>query len=139
MRIQIQRILVATLLAWSSAISTAAAADTPRMVIEIYRIAPGQHEEFLKFIAAWDQVNVEAGVAPRQLFVHQNGASWDFLLLQPAEYSDEVNEKLGAAAERLGLPRGGKFFVAIRKYIVEHSDTEVSGPTTAAEWLKKLD
>src|SRR5271156_2397428 len=49
------------------------------VAIEIYRIAPGQQEAFLKFIALCDQVNIAAGVPPRQLYVHQEGASWDFL------------------------------------------------------------
>jgi hypothetical protein len=53
----------------------ARADDVPNKVIEIYRIAPGQHENFLKLIALYDQASKEAGVAPRQLYVHQDGAS----------------------------------------------------------------
>jgi len=112
--------------------------DSKEMVIEIYRVAPGKHEEFLRQIALFDRANAEAGLPPRQLFVHEDGASWDFVLLQPAHHTDEENAKLDAAYKKLGLPQGAKFFVTFRQLIAEHTDTFVEA-TTAAEYLKKLD
>lgn len=117
----------------------ASAADVPTMQVEIYRIAPGQHVNFLKLIALYDQANIEAGLPPRQLYVHQDGADWDFLIIQSAEdWTDEQRTKFRAALSRLGAPQGAQFFVEIRKFMTEHTDTVVSGPTTAADWLKKL-
>ena len=119
--------------------SSARAADVPTMQVEIYRIAPGQHVAFLKLIAMYDAANVEAGLPPRQLFVHQDGANWDFLILQSAEdWTDEQRTKFRAALKRMGAPTGADFFVEVRKFIAEHTDTVVSGPTTAADWLKTL-
>jgi hypothetical protein len=116
----------------------AAAAETTEFVIEIYRIAPGKHEEFLRAIASYDQANAEAGLPPRQLYVHSGGASWDFILIQPAQHTDEENSKLDAAFRKLGLPQGNRFFVSFRQYLLEHTDTNAT-KTTAAEFLKKLD
>jgi hypothetical protein len=113
-------------------------ADSKDMVIEIYRVAPGKHEEFLREIALYDRANAEAGLPPRQLFVHQGGASWDFLILQPANHTDEESEKLDAAFKKLSIPQGAKFFVNFRQLIAEHTDTNVEA-TTAADYLKKLD
>jgi hypothetical protein len=107
------------------------------VAIEIYRIAPGQQEAFLKFIALCDQVNIAAGVAPRQLYVHQDGASWDFLLIQPEDYTPEQDAALRAAGQKLGLPTGANFFFEIRRYIAEHTDTAALGPTTAADYLAR--
>ena len=107
------------------------------VAIEIYRIAPGQQEAFLKFIALCDRVNIAAGVAPRQLYVHQDGASWDFLLIQPEDYTPAQDAALRAAGERLGLPTGANFFFEIRRYIAEHTDTAALGPTTAADYLAR--
>ena len=107
------------------------------VAIEIYRIAPGQHEAFLKFIALCDRVNTEAGVPPRQLYVHQDGASWDFLLIQPEDYTPEQDAALRAAGQKLGLPTGANFFFEIRKFITEHTDTAALGPTTAAAYLAR--
>ena len=135
MRTRLRLSLLAAVLAF--ACFGSAFADETEVVIEIYRVAPGKHEEFLRQIALYDQANVEAGLAPRQLYVHSSGASWDFILIQPSGYTDEQNKKLSAAYRKLGVPGGGKFFLSIRQYLLEHSDT-VAGKTTAAEWLKTL-
>lgn len=121
------------------ALGAAAHADPSQKVVEIYRIAPGQHVAFMRFIALCDQANKDAGLPPRQLYVHQDGAGWDFLLIQPADVTAEQSKALDAAYKRLKLPQGAKFFVAIRQFMLEHSDTFVSGPTTAADWLATLD
>jgi hypothetical protein len=113
-------------------------AESKDMLLEIYRIAPGKHEEFLRHLALLDQANVEAGLPPRQLYVHRDGASWDFVLIQPARNTEEQNAKLGEAFKRLGIPGGAKFFIHFRTLIAEHTDTFVE-QTTAAEYLKKLD
>lgn len=128
-------LMLLTLGLWGSP----AGADSGERQIEIYRIAPGQHAAFLRFIALCDQANLRAGLPPRQLYVHQDGASWDFILIQSEDVTPEQSKALDAAYKALGVPQGGKFFVAIRQFIVEHTDTVATGPTTAAEWLKKLD
>lgn len=125
------------------AISTAALAQDPApdlpqtqdMLIEIYRIAPGKHREFLEAIASYDEANRLAGLPPRQLYVHQDGANWDFLLIQPAKTPEDKREALDTAWEKLGLPSGPDFFFTFRSMIAEHSDTFVGGPTTAANYL----
>lgn len=133
------RILAAFLalaLASPVAAQTAAAPkEFPKSLVEIYRIAPGQHEAFLRFIARTDAVNVEAGLPPRQLYVHSDGEGWDFMLIQPAETPADKRAALDAAWEKSGLPSGADFFFEIRKYIAEHSDTFAKGPTTAADFL----
>jgi hypothetical protein len=121
----------------ASAAPARAGPTSASVAIEIYRIAPGQHEAFLKFIALCDQVNLAAGVAPRQLYVHQDGASWDFLLIQPEDYTPAQDAALRAAGQRLGLPTGANFFFEIRRYIAEHTDTAALGPTTAADYLAR--
>jgi hypothetical protein len=110
-------------------------ADVPRMLVEIYRVAPGQHTAFLEAIAKYDEANKMAGLPARQLYVHSDGASWDFMLIQPAETPDDKKAALNAAWTKLGLPTGADFFLSFRQYIAEHTDTFVSGPTTAADYL----
>jgi hypothetical protein len=107
----------------------------PRVQIEIYRIAPGAHADFLKLIARYDEANRIAGLPPRQLYVHQDGASWDYVIIQPADTTAEQDKKLAAAAKQLGIPQGANFFFEIRRFIAEHTDTSAIGPITAAEWL----
>jgi hypothetical protein len=106
-----------------------------RQLVEIYRIAPGQHQAFLEFIVKTDEANRIAGLPPRQLYVHADGADWDFILIQPAETPPGKQAALDAAWDKVGLPSGADFFLEIRKYIAEHSDSFAKGPTTAAEFL----
>lgn len=112
-----------------------AAEPVPRMLVEIYHIAPGQHTAFLEAIAKYDQANRMAGLPPRQLYVHSDGASWDFMFIQPAETPPNKVAALDAAWEKLGLPTGADFFLSFRQYIASHEDTFVNGPTTAADYL----
>jgi hypothetical protein len=106
--------------------------------IEIYRIAPGQQEAFLRFSAKCDEANRLAGVPPRQLYVHQDGADWDFLVIQPSELPPEKSAALAKAWKEVGLPSGANFFFEIRKFIAVHTDTATTGPTTAADYLASM-
>lgn len=118
-------------------VPVASASDKPvaRKLVEIYRIAPGQHVAFLEMIARGDEANRLAGLPPRELYVHQDGASWDFMLIQPAETPKDKAAALDAAWDKLGLPSGVDFFCEFRKFILEHTDTFVLGPTSAVEYL----
>jgi hypothetical protein len=113
--------------------------EPPKMIVEIYRVAPGKHEDFMRMIALFDEANRRAGLSPRQLYVHQDGASWDFMFIQPAETPEGKQQALADAYKALKTPTGPDFFVKFRAFIAEHTDTFVSGPTSAADWLKKLD
>lgn len=103
--------------------------------IEVFRIAPGKHEEFLKFIAKADAVNVSVGLPPRQLYVHSEGASWDYLFIQPSETPTEKLPALEKAWVAAGLPKGANFFFLLRQFVAEHEDTTTKGPTTASAFL----
>jgi len=115
--------------------SRTATPEVPRKLVEIYRIAPGQHTAFLEFIARCDEANRRAGLPPRELYVHSDGAAWDFLIIQPASTPDDKRAALDAAWDALGLPSGANFFLQFRQFIAEHDDTFVRGPTTAADYL----
>lgn len=113
--------------------------QTTKKLVEIYRIAPGMHEAFLRAIAQFDEVNRRAGLAPRQLYVHRDGASWDFMLIQDADYPDGAGEAVDRAWSEFRLPSGPRFFTEFRHFILEHTDTFATGPTSAAAYLAELD
>lgn len=141
MRYLVRPALLACLAACTALLGTSVSvADppAPRKLVEIYRIAPGKHVEFLRMIEKFDAASKEAGIPPRELYVHQDGGNWDFMLIQNAEYTDEQRAKIGPVLEKMGLPRGADFFVEFRQFVAEHSDTFVEGPTTAEAWLGKL-
>jgi len=134
------------LLLLSQAILAQSDADEPetepapvRKLVEIYRIAPGKHEEFLRFIAFLDDINIKAGLPPRELYIHNDGAGWDFIIIQPASTPPDKADALAKAWEESGAPSGPNFFLHIRQFITEHSDTFATGPTSAADYLSGVE
>ena len=119
--------------------TTAATKEPERKLVEIYRIAAGRHEAFLRDIALYDKANRMAGLPARELYVHSDGANWDFMLIQPASTPPDKAEALSEAWEQLDLPSGANFFLSFRENIAEHSDTFVRGPTSAADFLASMD
>jgi hypothetical protein len=111
--------------------------DLPEVAIEIYRIAPGQQQAFLKLIAQFDEANLQAGLPPRQLYVHEDGADWDFIFIQPEHNPPEKSKLAGEALRRMNAPSDADFFFAIRQFIAAHTDTVALGPTTAADYLAR--
>ncbi|HYN46911.1 MAG TPA: hypothetical protein VES64_09485 [Allosphingosinicella sp.] len=106
-------------------------------IISIYRAAPGHQEQLLTWLARQDEISRAAGLPAAQLFVHQNGASWDFLIVAP-QTTQEQDDALEAAARRMRAPVGPRAGLELRQHIAEHTDTLVAGPTTAADWLRRI-
>ncbi len=111
--------------------------QTGEAIISIYRAAPGHQEQLLAWLARQDEISRAAGVAPAQLFVHQNGASWDFLIIAPRT-TPAQDEAVEAAARRMRAAAGPRAGLELRQHIAEHTDTFVAGPMTAAEWLRRI-
>ncbi len=118
---------------------SAYADETNEKLVEIFRVAPGQHEAFLKHLALADEVNRKAGLPPRDLYVHSNGAGWDFMTIQPAQTPEDKREALDKAWDEMGMPSGINYFIEVRKFIADHSDTFATGPITAESYLSGLD
>ncbi len=107
------------------------------VVVSLYRAVPGQQVALLKWLADQDRAAAAAGVGPSQLYVHTSGASWDYMVIQPAT-TPEQDKAIDAASVKLGLPSGPMAGIEFRKYISEHTDTMTGGATTAADFLKSL-
>ena len=122
--------------------TSAMADDEPTTWFEIFKLAPGKQEPFIRMIALEDEVLKAGGQPPIKLFIHSNGADWDVLLMKPSSDYDATPEQEAAMAARrkaLGLPSGSAYFIAIREMIAAHTDTKTIGPVSAADWLAKLD
>jgi hypothetical protein len=104
----------------------------PRALISIYRIAPGKHLDFLKWIAQRDAVAREAGLAASQWYAHENGDSWDYISIGPVP-TDQQDQKAEALAKQRGLTTGFSASLEIRQFLSSHTDTYARGPTTAAD------
>jgi hypothetical protein len=107
-------------------------AEPGRARISIYRVAPGRHLDILKWLAAREEITKEAGVPATQLYAHNDGDSWDYLLIWPITTADQ-ERKLDELAARKGLKTGFAASIEFREMLASHTDTYASGPMTAAE------
>lgn len=124
-------------LAMPSAALGQASAEPPGATVTLYRAAPGHQVMLLQWLAQQARAEADAGVPPSQLYVHQNGDSWDYLLIAP-ELTDAQDDAVDAAAKKLGIPTGPGVGIELRKHIAYHTDTLVSGPMSVADYLKRI-
>ena len=134
-------IILAAAAAVSFAMPASALAQAPAepagATVTLYRAAPGHQVMLLQWLARQDQAAAAAGIPASQLYVHQNGDSWDYLLIVP-DRTDAQDDAVEAAAKRLGIPTGPGVGIDLRKHVAWHTDTLVSGPTSVADYLKRI-
>lgn len=114
----------------------------PQAWFEIFKLAPGKHEEFIRLLDLHDQAAAAAGLPPTQIFFHDYGAEWDVLLFKPVDPTGTTPEQDAAMATKsreLGIPSGPEYFIYLRSLTASHTDTKTIGPVSAAEWLSKLE
>jgi hypothetical protein len=114
----------------------------PEAQFEIFKLAPGKQEAFIRRIARADEVAAAGGQPPIQMFVHEDGADWDVLLYKPfrkVQPTPSQTAAMAAKRKELRMESGPAYFLAIRETIASHTDTKSYGPVTAAQWLRKLD
>lgn len=130
--------LLAAVAACACTTPALAQAEAPRSDVQIYRAAPGHQLALLKFLAAQEAAAKAAGLPASQLYVHQSGASWDYVLISP-HTTDAQDKAVEAASARMNIPAGPKMGMTFREHIAEHSDTIAVGPLTVAEWLARVE
>ena len=113
------------------------AADAPgKALVALYRVAPGKHLDFLKWMAAREAVDKEAGMPATQWYMHTNGDSWDFVAIAPA-LSEAQQAKVDALATKKGLKTGLQASLEFRQFVSVHTDTFVNGPTSATQLVQE--
>ena len=110
----------------------AAAAEPGTAIVSLYRIAPGKHADFLKWQAARDAVDKDAGITRTQWYAHTNGDAWDYVGIAPM-LTDAQQKKVDDASRAKGLTVGFKASLEFREFVSYHTDTFTEGPMTATE------
>ena len=117
--------------------STPAVAETGKVIVSLYRAAPGQQVALLKWMAQQSRAAQAAGVAPSQIYVHTSGDSWDFLVVNPQTTATQ-DEATDAAAKKMGIASGPKASMEFRTMIGSHTDTYANAPMSADQILAEL-
>jgi hypothetical protein len=138
MNIFIRMAAVAAVTSCAFAASPVTAQAPPgRAIVSLYHAAPGQQEALLRWMADQDRVAAAAGIAPSQIYVHTDGDSWDYMVINPVT-TDAQDAAVEAAAKKMGIVYGMRASLDFRKYISSHTDTFTRGPSTAAQILADL-
>jgi hypothetical protein len=106
----------------------------PKAIVSIYRIAPGQHLAFLKWMAARDAADHDAGAPATQWYAHLNGDSWDYVAIAP-DLDDATQDKVDAAEAKHGLTTGMRASLEFRQFVASHTDTFATGPYSAQQMV----
>lgn len=106
-----------------------------KVIVSMYRVAPGKHLDFLKWMAANEAAEKEAGMASAQWYVHTDGDSWDFVGISP-QRTDAEGKKIDEISKRKGLKTGFAAGLEFRQFISSHTDTFARGPQSAADLVK---
>ena len=121
----------------SFAAPASAQGEPGRAVVSLYHAVPGQQEALLRWMADQDRASIAAGVGASQIYVHTDGDSWDYMVINPAT-TDAQDAAIEAAAKKMGISYGMRASLDFRKYIATHTDTLVRGPASAAQILGAL-
>ena len=107
-------------------------AAMPKAIVSLYRVSPGQHLAFLKWMAAREAADREAGAPAVQWYAHLDGDSWDYVAIAP-NLDDATQDKVDAAEAKRGLSTGMRASLEFRQMIATHTDTFAAGPYTAQQ------
>lgn len=107
------------------------------VIVTIVHAAPGQQVALLHWLADREAAAKQAGVPAGQLYVHEDGDSWDFLTIAPRT-TPEQDAAVEAAAKEMGLATGAAAWVEYRKFTLSHTDTYATGPLTPSDVLKAI-
>ncbi len=139
-------ILLGALLATASAQTPPAVVDDgkpfPEALFEVFKLAPGKQEAFIRKVAEWDIVSAAGGQPPSQMFIHDDGEEWDVLLFKPLPKTPVTAAQqatMDAKAAEMHLKTGVAFWLEIRENMASHTETKAQGPLSAAQWLARLD
>jgi len=106
-------------------------------IISIYRVAPGKHLDFMKWMAAREAVDREAGVQPTQWYGHLDGDSWDYVAIAPNQ-DQATSDKVDGLARKHGLKVGMASGLELRTMMASHTDTISAGPYSASDLITRL-
>lgn len=144
-----RRILTVFVCLLALAFATTALAQQPpmkhepgRMLVSIYKISPGKQVEFVRWFAAREAAEKEAGGMPTHWIMHQDGADWDFVAVTHLGSEKEEADRAAKIEEILkkkGITTGTAAWLEFRQMVAAHTDTFARGPYTATELLKEME
>jgi hypothetical protein len=108
------------------------------VIITIVNVQTGKQLDYIRYQVQQEAIDKEAGVPITQWYVHENGASWDYVSIRPV-LTPEQEKKVDEVSKQKGVPSGFKAGLKFRTFISSHSDTFARGPMSMSELLKEAE
>jgi len=121
----------------STSLCTLAQDQAGTAIVSIYRVAPGKHRAFLKWMADREAVAKEAGAPATKWYRHLDGDSWDYVGIAP-DLDQATSDKQDALARKHGLKVGMASGLELRTLMATHTDTISAGPYSASDLVAHL-
>lgn len=134
---KIQTILFTITLAVTSSYANAVAEQSSIYTITVWKIHPGKHVEFIKYMKEWEHVYQEIKLPPMKWYRKISGDSYDFVSISPPfnNAKEYEMEKVGKAR---GLPIGYNYTIKLNEYVDSYTSTYVEGPQSMEQLLKQV-
>ncbi len=124
-----------TLLPLKSA--NAVADESSIYTITVWKIHPGKHVEFIKFMKEWEDVFIEVKAPPMKWYRKISGDSYDFVSIS-APFDNSREHAMEAAGKKRGLAVGYNYTLKLNEYVDSYTSTYVEGPQSMADLLSQI-
>nr|WP_316642029.1 hypothetical protein [uncultured Roseateles sp.] len=125
-------------LSFVAALYLPASAQADVATIELVRVVPGKQYEFMQWMARWDEVYKEIGLAQPKWYRNIKGDKWDFVIIWPY-FDREMEAKMEKVGKTRGLEVGFNWHIKYWELTTETTGTLMEGPTTPAALVKAVD
>ncbi len=116
---------------------SASISEAGTKTIGIYKIVPGKQLAFMQWMAAWDEVYAEIGLAQPEWYRNIRGDDYDFVVIFPP-FNPEKEAEMERIGKARGLDIGFQWKLKYWEFMSEQSETLVQGPTTPALLIQSL-
>lgn len=134
----IKTILLSLALVFSSPQAFAVADQSAIYTITVWKIHPGKHVEFIKYMTEWEEVFKEINEPPMKWYRKISGDSYDFVSISPP-FNYEAEKAMEAAGKKRGLPIGYNYTLKLNEFADTYTSTIVEGPQSMADLLSQIE
>ena len=115
----------------------AVAEESAVYTITIWKIHPGKHAEFIKYMKEWEDVYAEIKLPPMKWYRKISGDSYDFVSISPP-FNNAKEHEMEKAGKARGLPIGYNYTIKLNEYVDSYTSTYVEGPQSMADLLSQV-
>ena len=115
----------------------AVAEESKIYTITVWKIHPGKHAEFIKYMKEWEEVYAEIKLPPMKWYRKISGDSYDFISIDHP-FNRDAEHAMEAAGKKRGLPIGYNYTLKLNEYADSYTTTYVEGPQSMADLFAQM-